>query len=120
MSPGFPPRKPAARPPMGPGDIDPIGGPPAPTRPPKPDVQPPNDQPDTAPKTGVTLDMLSYHGEDERCDGCSHFQGPDKCDIDPSTPVTPGGHCQAFAAGGQQGDEPEAADDSGEEDSEYQ
>lgn len=66
---------------------------------------------DDAPSGGlVTLDMLDYHDESERCDACQNYTAPDQCAVDPSTPVTAGGHCEAFKGADGQGTEEGASE----------
>lgn len=58
--------------------------------------------------SGVTADMLEYHGP-APCSDCSHFTAPTTCDRF-SDQVEEGGHCNGFESASGPADEMGAAD----------
>lgn len=89
-----PKRKPESAPPAFGGDA------------PAPVLEPDGDE--MAGGSGVTPEMLSYHGSGENCQACSHFTDPSTCDRFPE-PVEAMGWCKGFE-GGDTGDQMQAAD----------
>lgn len=108
----FPPKRKSA-PQGGIPDIGPPGGPPpGPRAVPKaaPPAGPPAEATAVPPESqpaGVTLEMLQYHGPEEHCEACQHFDdGQSQCMlVTPPAPVDMMGHCEGFTPTGEPEDD---------------